>query len=105
MDDEGAEVEIDLPTGPDGDVVLRAIEDTGAVLARPYLDAALSEGVEEATRAEGAGNVMVYRRMRVRSIVIGATDERENWPLPSLVPTPGMDRERAAPERRRRLWL
>ena len=105
VDDEGAEVEVDLPTGPDGDAVLRAIEDTGAVLARPYLDAALSEGVEEAAAAEGAGNVMVYSRMRVRSIVIGATDEREGWPLPELVPTPGMERERAAPKPRRRRWL
>ena len=105
MDGDDAEVEVDLPTGPDGDAVLRAIEDTGAVLARPYLDAALSEGIEEAARATGAGNVMVYSRMRVRSIVIGATDEREGWPVPELVPTPGMDRERAAPERRRRVWL
>ena len=105
VDDDGAIVDVDIPTGPDGDAVLRAIEDTGAVLARPYLDAALSEGVEEAARAEGAGNTMVYSKIRVRSIVLGATDEREGWPAPELVPTPGMDRERAAPERRRRLWL
>ena len=34
---DDAQVEIDLPTGPDGEAVLRGIEDTGAVLIRPYL--------------------------------------------------------------------
>lgn len=106
VDDDGATVEIDIPTGPDGDAVLRAIEDTGAVLARPFFDSDGSDGTIEGRSAPGG--TMVYTSARVRSIVIGATDARENWPLPALVPTPGMDGERAAPapaKRRARVWL
>ena len=86
---DDAEVEVDIPTGPDGDAVLRDIENTGAVVARPYLDSAESEGVVEATRAAGSGNVMVYGKIRVRSMVIGASDEVTNWPSPELVPHAG----------------
>ena len=105
MRGDDAEVEIDLPTGPDGDAVLRDIEDTGALLIRPYLDRDLSEGEIEARAAPG--EVMVYRRMRVRSLVVGATDARSGWPEVELIPTPPdlMPAARAAPERRRRLWL
>lgn len=107
LDGDDAIVEVDLPTGPDGDAVLRAIEDTGAVIARPFLDTDASDGTIESLRAAGGeGYTMVYRRAVVRSIVVGATDAREGWPVPELVPTPGMDRERSAPEpRRRRVWL
>ena len=107
MRGDDAEVEIDLPVGPDGDAVLRGIEDTGAVVARPYFDADASEGTIE-TRAADDGAVMVYRRARVRSIVIGATDAREGWPAPEIVATPDMDGTRAAPAppaRRMRVWL
>ena len=38
---------MDLPTGPDGDAILRDIENTGAVLVRPYLDSAASVGKVE----------------------------------------------------------
>ena len=99
------EVEVDLPDGTDGDAVLRDIDNTGAVLVRPYLDSDLSEGTVQAKRAEGSGNVMVYTRARLRSFVIGATDAVEGWPKPELIPTPGMESTRTAPERRRRLWL
>ena len=103
---DDAEVEIDLPTVEAGAAVLADIENTGAVVARPFLDAAASEGVEEALRAADGGNVMVYSRIVVRSIVVGATDARDGWPVPEIVPTPGdlMPAARAAP-RRRRLWL
>ena len=106
VDDDGATVEIDLPAGPDGDSVIAAIENTGAVLARPYFDADGSDGTIESARAAAGENVMVYTRARVRSIVIGATDEVAGWPLPALVATPGMGEDRAAPApRRRRIWL
>ena len=106
VDDDGATVEIDIPTGPDGEAVIRAIEDTGAVLARPYFDTDLSDVTIEPRAAEPDGSVMVYRRARVRSIVVGATDARDGWPAPALVATPDMDGERAASAPRRiRRWL
>ena len=108
MDGDDAIVEVDLPTGPDGDAVLRALEDApGAVLARPYLDEAASEGAIETLRAEDGGNVMAYTRIRVRAIVVGATDEITSWPAPELVPTPDelMPEGRAAPAARRRRFI
>ena len=100
------EVEVDLPDGPDGDAVLRDIENTGAVLVRPYLDRASAGTVE--SRAEPEGGVMVYTDPILRSLVVGATDARDGWPEPELIPTPDdfmAGEERAAPVRRRRLWL
>ena len=107
-----AEVEIDLPTGPDGDAVLRDVENTGAVLVRPYLDRDLSVGEIE-TRAEPdpERRVLVYSKIRIRSFVVSATDARQGWPAPELVPTPDelMPEGRAAApakrSERRRLWL
>ena len=112
----GAEVDIDLPAGPEGDQVLRAAENAG-IIVRPYLDADRSRGTVESLRAAGdMDNVMVYETMRIRAIIIAATDEREGWPEPVIVPTPGMDGTRAAPDQspagdqtgrqsRRRIWL
>ena len=107
LDGDDAIVEVDLPTGPDGDAVVRAIEDTGAaVLARPYLDTDASDGTKEALRGAGEpDHVMVYRSARVRSIVVGATDARAGWPAPELIATPGMERAAPAPRGRRRAWL
>ena len=98
-----AVVEVDLPTGVDGDSVLRAVEDTGAVLVRPYLDRDLSRGRRE-------GDTMVYDADApavLRSFVVGATDMRDGWPEPEVIRTPDelMPEGRAAPVRRRRLWL
>ena len=108
MDGDDAVVEVDLPDGPDGASVLRDIENTGAVLVRPYLDADASEGEVETLRAADGGNVMVYRKIRIRSFVVGATDSRDGWPAPELVRTRDdlMPDGRAAPapERRRRWW-
>ena len=108
MRGDDAEVEIDIPTGPDGDAIFRDLENLGgAVLARPFLDADASDGTIE-TRAADDGAVMVYRRARVRSIVVGATDAREGWPSAEIVATPDTDMaERAAPApaRRVRVWL
>ena len=98
-------VEIDLPIGAEGDQVLRAAENAGVVI-RPFLDADRSVGVIESVRAAGdPANTMVYSKVRIRALIISATDEREGWPEPEIVDTPGMSAPRAAPEARRRLWL
>ena len=62
MKGDDAVIEVDLPTGPDGDAVLRDVENTGAVLIRPYLDSAASEGEIKTQRAKLSGNVMVYKK-------------------------------------------
>ena len=104
---DDAEVEVDIPTGPDGDAILRDLENVGgAVLIRPYLDRNLSEGTEE--RATGEPGVMAYSKAVIRSLVVGATDATEGWPTPTLVRTPDdlMPEGRSDPApRRRRLWL
>ena len=107
MKDGDAVVEIDIPTGPDGDAVLRAVEDTGAVIARPYLDSDRSKGtIEQRADVPEGERVMEYEHLVIRSIVIGATDARENWPIPDLIETPEDVMPRAAPApRRRRVWL
>ena len=108
-------VEIDIPAGPDGDAIQRAIEDTGAVLVRPYLDANIGESVVQELRAmDGPENVRVYSRARIRSFVVGATDAVGGWPMPELVATPEDVMTRAEDVTgpavqgvtgRRRLWL
>ena len=105
--------------------MLRDIENTGAVIARPYLDTAASVStIEPLTTAdriealsklgqraspENTENVAVYSKAVLRSLVIGATDAREGWPVPELVPTPDefmpLDRVAPAPVRRRRYFL
>lgn len=101
------EVEIDLPESEAGRVVLKDHEAAGVVV-RPYLDAAASEGVEEEFRAAPAPGerLMRYRKLRIRGIIVAATDARAGWPEPEVIPTPGeyMPEGRAAP-RRRRIWL
>ena len=105
LDNGDAEVEVDLPAGPDGEAVLRDIENTGAVLIRPHFDKGKSKGREE--RAEG-GLTMVYERAVVRSLVVGATDAVEGWPKPALdtgergaLALPESD----TPQARPRIWL
>ena len=102
---DGAEVDIDLPAGPEGDAVLRGAEDLG-VIVRPYLDSDRSVGVRESMRAAGDEDyVMVYSKMRIRAFIVSATDERAGWPEPEIIATPDMDGTRATPERRMRVWL
>ena len=107
MAGKDAEVEIDLPDGPDGDAVLRDVENTGVVV-RPYLDRDLSEGdIENRAAPDAENRVMAYRKIVIRSFVIGATDSRAGWPEPELIPTPDEFMEpRERPARRmRRVWL
>ena len=97
---EDAEVEIDLPDSDAGREVLAAAADAGVVV-RPYIDRSAAEATTD------AAGVTTYSRAPIRAFVVSATDKREGWPDPALVPTPGLDPEgrRAAPERRRRIWL
>ena len=99
LDNGDGEIEIDIPTGAAGQAVLDAHENAG-VVARPFLDASESESSIE---QRASSDTRVYRKASMRAIIISASDSREGWPAPELVPTPGMDRE--APVRRMRRWL
>ncbi len=99
----GADVEIDIPRGAAGDAVLAAHEDAGVVV-RPFLDADRSEGV--AIPREDGSAAMAYERIGIRAFIVSATDAREGWPAPDLVPTPDELASAHAPRaRRRRAWL
>ena len=90
-------VDVDLPIGPDGDAIQRAIEDTRSVLIRPYLEADASQSIVQAVRQEDApGNVRVYSRAVIRSFVVGATDAVQGWPMPEMMATPDMEMTRQA---------
>ena len=105
MEGRDAVIDVDLPEGAEGDAVIRAHENAGIVV-RPYLDRNLSEGEIETQAGPVAGDqVMVYRKMKIRAIVVSATDAREGWPEPELIPTPEEFMERREAPRRRRLWL
>lgn len=95
LDDGDGEVTIDLPTGPDGDAVLRMLEDSQTVV-RPVL-----QDLDDVPTFEGRAtpdNVRVYSNFEIRAFIVSATDAAEGWPTPELFPTPGMDE----PTRRRR---
>jgi len=101
-----AVVDVDLPDGPDGAAVLRDVENTGAVVIRPYLD--------RSSRGRKDGETMIYDRdnpAELRSFVVGATDAREGWPAPEIIRTPDElmpeGRGARAPGRHRRtpVWL
>ena len=88
MEGRDAVIDVDLPEGAEGDAVIRAHKNAGIVV-RPYLDRNLSEGEIETRAGPVAGDqVMVYRKMKFRAIVVSATDAREGWPEPELIPTP-----------------
>ena len=74
------EVEIDLPADSVGAATLAAHEAAG-VIVRPHVDSgAAVSTVEAGTR--------VYETMPIRAFLVSATDAREGWPAPVLVPTP-----------------
>ena len=97
----GGEVEIDVPDSASGAAVIAAHEDAGVVV-RPFLNAERSEGTP-VPRDDGA-SAMAYSKASVRAFIVSATDERQGWPAPELVPTPD---ELAVPRapRKRRPWL
>lgn len=90
------EVEIDLPNSEAGRAVQEAHEAAGVVV-RPFLDA-------ERSSMEKVGDVMHYSDPVVRAFIVSATDAREGWPIPNIIPTPGERSELVIP-RRPRLWL
>ena len=99
-------LEVDLPDSAAGRAVLDDIENVGgAMLARPFLDAELSESHVREGRAAGQGNVRVYSKPVLRSVIVGATDATANWPVLEVVDTPDMETPQTAPARRRALWL
>ena len=98
---DGAEIEVDLPVGPEGDAVLRAHENVGVVL-RPHVDPDLAVSVLEEARQE-QGSTRVYSKLGVRAFVISATDAREGWPTPDIIDTPGFDSLRW--KREAAIWL
>ena len=103
MAGDDLEVDIDLPDSDAGRAVIAAQEDAGIVV-RPFVMADASDGVIE-ERAAGE-QTMVYRKLRIRAVIVSATDAREGWPDPVLIPTPDVEPEgrRVAPVRRR-IWL
>ena len=92
------EIDIDLPADAVGAATIAAHEAAG-VIARPYIDAAEAVSTIE-------GETRIYRRAPIRGILLSATDQREGWPAPVLMPTPDLDESasRTSP-RRRRAWL
>ena len=74
------EVEIDLPADSVGAATLAAHEAAG-VIVRPHIDSAGAVSTVE-------GETRVYQTMPIRAFLVSATDAREGWPAPVLVPTP-----------------
>ena len=79
-------IEIDIPDSEAGRRVIAAHEDAG-VIVRPFI-AAGAESVIETRAVEG--NVRVYEKApELRALIVSATDRREGWPEPEIIPTPG----------------
>ena len=93
--EDGLEVEVDLPTGEAGDMALSASEAAG-IIVRPLIDMDRSEYTDTDRGRE-------YTRPHLRAFLVGSTDSRQGWP-DARIDYDGEGR-RAAPERRRRLWL
>ena len=99
-----AVVEIDIPDSEAGRAVIAASDDAGVVV-RPFID---REAAEFDTDGDG---VTVYRKAPIRAFIVSATDKREGWPDPALVPTPEpsttADKIKALSKlsKRRRIWL
>ena len=86
------EVEIDLPADSVGAATLAAHEAAG-VIVRPHIDAAAAESTVE-------GGTRIYETMPIRAFLVSATDAREGWPAPVLVPTPEELAHASAPRQR-----
>ena len=86
------EVEIDLPADSVGAATLAAHEAAG-VIVRPHIDSAGAVSTVE-------GETRVYQTMPIRAFLVSATDAREGWPAPVLVPTPEELASASAPRQR-----
>ena len=92
--DDGLEVEIDLPAGAVGDEIIAANEAAG-VIVRPLIDYDRSEFTD-------GPDGRTVTKPHLRAFIVGATDTKEGWD-DAVIDYDG--EARAAPERRRRLWL
>ena len=108
-------VQIDIPDSEAGRRVLAAHEDAGVVV-RPFIAPGTEGEIRPRTTADrikalsaigrraSVENVRVYTTApELRGLIISATDRREGWPEPRIIPTPGFDPEPRA--RRIRRWL
>ena len=93
--DDGLEVEVDLPAGAVGDEIIAANEAAG-VIVRPLIDYDRSEFTD-------GPDGRTVTRPHLRAFIVGATDTKEGWS--DAVIDYGDPEARAAPERRRRVWL
>ena len=93
--DDGLDVEIDLPAGAVGDEIIAANEAAG-VIVRPLIDYDRSEFTD-------GPDGRTVTKPHLRAFIVGATDTKEGWD--DAVIDYGDPESRAAPERRRRLWL
>ena len=94
---DGAAVAIDLPDS-DGARAMLATHEAAGVIVRPVID-------RNASEFDAVDGTARFTKLRIRAFVVGSTDASEGWPDPELVPTPGIDAPRAAPERRMPRWL
>lgn len=89
--------EIDIPDSAAGRALLEADEAAGTVV-RPFLDAAESESVVKplttADRIKAlseisskSANTRVYKKARMRALIVSSTDKRGGWPVPRIIPT------------------
>ena len=90
-------VEIDLPDDDNGRAVLAAHEAAG-VIVRPHLD------MDESTY-EQDGDTLTYSRATVRAFIVSATDARQGWPTPEIVPVAAPESEPEERRHRRKVWL
>ena len=95
---DGVSIELDLPDGPGG----AAVEDAAQVAplyARPYLDATLSEYIDEGdTPGE---KVRRFIKAHLRAVIVGATDATDGLTEAVI----GAAARPRRPRRRRRIWL
>ena len=98
LDNGDGEVEIDLPDDTNGAATVAAHEAAG-VIVRPHIDSQSAVSTVE-------GETRVYTSAPIRAFLVSATDARQGWPAPVLVPTPEELASALAPRvRRLRRWL
>ena len=90
-----AAVAIDLPQGAAGDAVVDASSSVGVIVRPlPDRDTAVTEQVEQ-----DGEQVLVYREMDLRALVVTPTDAREGWPEATIEDDPAEVASASAPRR------